>query len=98
MVNVLVRHKVSDFARWKQVFDQHLGMRKAGGELNCRIFHSHTDGSDLTLFFDWESLEMAKRFFNSDPLKNGMQASGVSSTPEILFLDEFRQLRRTSAD
>ena len=28
MVNVLVHHKVSDFSRWKEVFDQHLGMRK----------------------------------------------------------------------
>ena len=98
MVNVLVRHKVTDFASWKNVFDSHLGMRKAGGELNCRIFHIHTDGTDLTLFFDWESLEMAKRFFNSDPLKNGMQAAGVSGKPEVVFLDEFRQLRRTSAD
>lgn len=98
MVNVLVRHKVSDFAKWKHVFDEHLGMRKAGGELNCRIFHNHTDGSDLTLFFDWESMEMAKRFFESESLKSGMQSSGVTGTPEILFLDEFRQLRRTSAD
>lgn len=98
MVNVLVRHKVSDFPRWKEVFDQHLGMRKAGGELNCRIFHSHADGADLTLFFDWESLDMAKRFFASDPLKNGMQAAGVSGAPDVVFLDEFRQLRRTSAD
>ncbi len=98
MVNVLVRHKVSDFGRWKEVFDHHLGMRKAGGELNCRIFHNHTDGTDLTLFFDWESLDMAKRFFNSDPLKNGMQTAGVSGAPEVVFLDEYRQLRRTSAD
>jgi len=98
MVNVVVRHKVADFAKWKQIFDQHLGMRKSGGELNCRIFHNHADGSDLILFFDWESLEMAKRFFSSDALKNGMQASGVSGSPEVVFLDEFRQLRRTSAD
>jgi hypothetical protein len=98
MVNILVRHKVSDFRHWKEVFDQNLGMRKAGGELNCRIFHNHTDGSDLTLFFDWESLEMAKRFFDSDALKNRMQEAGVSGKSEIVILDEFRQLRRTSAD
>lgn len=98
MVNVLVRHKVSDFQHWKEVFDQNLGMRKAGGELNCRIFHNHIDGSDLTLFFDWESLDMAKRFFDSESLKNRMKDAGVSGKPEIVILDEFRQLRRTSAD
>ncbi len=98
MVNVLVRHKVTDFRRWKEVFDQSLGMRKTGGELNCRIFHNHMDGADLVLFFDWESLEMAKRFFESDQLKTKMQLAGVSAIPEIVYLDEFRQLRRTSAD
>lgn len=98
MVNVLVRHRVSDFSRWKQVFDEHFGMRHAAGELSFRIFHNHEDGSDLTLFFDWESLDTAKAFFASDSLKKGMQVAGVTGTPEIVFLDEVRSLRRTSAD
>jgi len=98
MVNVLVRHKVSDFSRWKHVFDDHFGMRHAAGELNCRIYHSHEDASDLTLFFDWETLEMARTFFKSDGLKNGMREAGVSDTPEVIFLDEVRSLRLTAAD
>lgn len=98
MVNVLVRHKVSDYSRWKQVFDEHFGVRHAGGELNHRIFHNHDDGSELTLFFDWETLEMAQAFFASDQLRNGMRQSGVLGKPEVVFLDEVRSLRRTSAD
>lgn len=98
MVNVLVRHKVTDFPRWKQVFDEHLSMRKAGGELSFRIFHNHADATDLSLFFEWETLDMAKRFFSSDPLKNGMQSAGVSGPPEVIYLDEVRALRRTAAD
>jgi|SRR4051812_34628496 hypothetical protein len=98
MVNVIVRHKVSDFAKWKHVFDDHFRMRHAAGELNHRVFHNHDDGLDLTLFFEWESLEMARSFFQSDRLKNGMQQAGVVGTPEIVFLDEVRSLRRTAAD
>jgi hypothetical protein len=98
MVNVLVRHKVADFSRWKHVFDDHFGMRHAAGELNYRIYHNHDDASDLTLFFDWETLEMARAFFSSDRLKSGMQEAGVSDKPEIIFLDEVRSLRRTAAD
>lgn len=98
MVNVLVRHKVSDFSRWKQVFDEHFGIRHAAGELNHRIFHSHDDASDLTLFFEWETLDMARAFFASERLKNGMQQAGVTGKPDIVFLDEVRSLRRTSAD
>ncbi len=98
MVNVLVRHKVSEFARWKHVFDEHFGRRHAAGELSYRIFHNHDDASDLTLFFDWETLEMARAFFGSDTLKKAMQEAGVTGTPEIVFLDEIRSLRRTAAD
>jgi hypothetical protein len=98
MVNVIVRHKVSEFSHWKQVFDEHFGTRHAAGELNCRIFHNHDDGSDLTLFFEWESLEMARAFFSSEALRIGMQDAGVTGTPDIVFLDEMRTLRRTAAD
>ncbi len=98
MVIVLVRHKVADFVRWKQVFDGHFGLRHGAGELSCRMFHNHDNGNDLTLFFEWETLEMARAFFASEPLKAGMQQSGVVGTPEVVFLDEIRSLRRTAAD
>jgi heme-degrading monooxygenase HmoA len=98
MVNVIVRHKVSDFGQWKQVFDDHFRMRHEAGELNHRVFHNHDDGSDLTLFFEWETLEMARAFFHSDRLKSGMKQAGVVGTPEIVYLDEVRSLRRTAAD
>lgn len=98
MVNVLVRHKVADFTRWKQVFDGHFGFRHGAGELSCRIFHSHDNGMDLSLFFEWETLEKARAFFGSEQLKNGMQQAGVVGAPEIIFLDEIKSLRRTSAD
>jgi heme-degrading monooxygenase HmoA len=98
MVIVLVRHKVADFKRWKQEFDGHFGLRHGAGELSCRMFHSHENPNDLTLFFEWETLEMARAFFASDALKKGMQQSGVTGTPEVQFLDEIRSLRRTAAD
>ncbi len=98
MVNVLVRHKVSDYERWKHVFDGHLAMRKAGGELAFRMFYNHLDGSDVFLFFDWETLDKAKAFFNSATLQNAMKEAGVTGHVEVVFLDEVRAIRRTSAD
>jgi heme-degrading monooxygenase HmoA len=66
--------------------------------LSHRIFHNHDDGSDLTLFFEWETLDMARAFFRSERLKNGMQQAGVTGKADIVFLDEVRSLRRTAAD
>ncbi|HWR36780.1 MAG TPA: hypothetical protein VN622_13000 [Clostridia bacterium] len=98
MVNVLVRHTVVDFPKWKAVFDDHLAERKAAGELNCRIFHNHENDTDLTLLMEWETLDKAKRYMASDLLKNGMKLAGVTGTPEIIYLEEIRALRRTAAD
>ncbi len=98
MINVLVRHKVADFGRWKQVFDENFGIRHHAGELSCRIFHAQENPADLTLFCEWETLEKARFFFASQPLKDGMRKAGVQGTPEIVFLNEIRSLRRTAAD
>jgi len=98
MVNVIVRHKVQDFERWKGTFDSCLNMRKAGGELNYRIFHQHNNSNEIVLLFEYSSLEMAQEYMASDYLKKAMADAGVVGPPDILFLDEVRSLRRTAAD
>ncbi len=42
MVHVLVRHKVSDYNRWKDAFDSHLTARKRAGETGFRYFTTWT--------------------------------------------------------
>jgi hypothetical protein len=98
MVNVLIRHTVTDFPRWKQVFDGHLNMRKAGGELGFRMFHNHANPVDLILICEWETLDKAKAFFASETLRKGMAEAGVASAPEVIYLDEIRAFHRTAAD
>ena len=43
MPYMVVRHKVQDFARWKQVFDEHGGARKSGGSRGGQLFRSADD-------------------------------------------------------
>lgn len=98
MIHVIVRHKVADYSRWKEAFDAHLSMRKAGGELGHRLFVSVEDPHDLTLVMDWDSLERARRFAGSDDLKQAMQKAGVVGEPEIRFLEDAFTVRRSAAD
>ena len=98
MVHVLVRHKVSDYNRWKEAFDSHLSMRKRSGETAFRIFHAVDDPRDLTLFFDWESAEQARKFMNSDDLRTAMQKAGVEGTPDVQYVEDVRIVHRSSAD
>jgi len=98
MIHVLVRHNVSDYGKWKSVFDADHEFRHKGGEVNCRIFHNADNLNDLTLLFEWENLEQAQRYMSSKELQNKMKQAGVASTPEVQFLGEMHTIRRTAAD
>jgi hypothetical protein len=43
MAYMLVQHRVADFERWKDVFDDKLDLRQASGELSSQIFHDAAD-------------------------------------------------------
>ena len=98
MINVLVHHEVADYAGWKAVFDSNLDWRRKNGERSCRIFRSAGNVNELTLFFEWESLESARTFTASDELKAKMAKAGVKGPPRFEFLTEVHSVRRSAAD
>lgn len=98
MVHVLVRHKVSDYSRWKQAFDSHLNLRKHAGETACRIFHTVDDPREVVLFLDWEGIEQARKFMSSDELGKAMQQAGVEGVPDVRYIEDVRTVHRTAAD
>ena len=98
MVHMIVRHKVADYSRWKESFDEHLNVRKAAGETEARVMVSVDDPREVTLFFDWDSLDHARRFVGSDELKQAMKQGGVIGDPDVRFLEDARTVRRSAAD
>jgi hypothetical protein len=98
MINVLIHHEVADYVAWKAVFDSDFDSRYKNGERSCRIFRSAGNVNDLTLFFEWETLERAQAFLASDELKQRMARAGVKGTPRVDFLNEVHSLRRSAAD
>jgi hypothetical protein len=98
MINVVIHHEVSDYTAWKAAFDSALDWRYKHGERNCRIFRSAVNANDVTLFFEWESMEMAREFVASEELKAKMASAGVKGPPKIDFLTEVHTLRRSAAD
>ena len=98
MINVIVHHEVADYMAWKAAFDSSLDWRHKHGERSCRIFRSAGNVNDITLFFEWESLETARAFIASDELKAKMAGAGVKGAPRVDFLTEVHTLRRSAAD
>ncbi|HEY4961074.1 MAG TPA: hypothetical protein VII29_09470 [Terriglobales bacterium] len=98
MVHMIIRHKVADYSRWKEAFDAHLNLRKAAGETEARVMVSVDDPHEVTLFFDWDSVDRARRFVGSEDLKQAMKQAGVVGDPDVRFLEDARTVRRSSAD
>jgi hypothetical protein len=98
MIQVLVHHEVADYQRWRAVFDAALDFRHEGGEQSCRIFRTAGNPNDLTLLFDWDNGEKARRYITSDELKSKMQEAGVKGVPEVHYLAEMYTVRRSAAD
>jgi len=98
MINVLINHEVADYTAWKAVFDSNLDWRHKHGERSCRIFRSAGKVNDLTLFFEWDSLESARAFIASEELKAKMANAGVKGQPRVDFLTEVHSVRRSAAD
>jgi heme-degrading monooxygenase HmoA len=88
MTNVIVRHKIRDWDTWKPIFDEHGATRKAAGSKGCRLFRSAGDPNEVILLFDWDSLENAKRFVESQDLREVMERAGVVDIPDVYFLEE----------
>ena len=88
MTHVIIRHKVSDYGKWRSAFDEAVKMRKDAGELSSRVFRVADDPNNLLLFQEWNSVDNAAKFIQSTELKEAMQQAGVLEQPDLYFLNE----------
>ena len=86
MPALLIRHHVADYAAWKTVFDDDAPTRRANGSQGGRLFHDASDPNDLLLLLEWDDLDRARLFADSDDLQMAMSRGGVTDRPDIWFL------------
>jgi len=87
MITSFVRHKVENFDSWKKVYDEFSSIKKEGGVIGASVLQVPDDPNMVIVTHDFESLETANKFFNSDALKNALQNAGVIGKPEIWIGD-----------
>ncbi len=92
MTYLLVRHKNEDYAHWKAVFDEHTATRQAGGSRGGHLFRNVHDPNEMVILFEWDTLENAHQFAQSDDLRATMQRAGVVDQPNVYFLEEVERL------
>ena len=85
MIRMFVRHPVTDFAAWKQAYDDFDDERTGMGVARDAVFQSATDSNDITVWHDFETLDAAQSFVESDRLREVMASAGVAGEPQIWF-------------
>jgi heme-degrading monooxygenase HmoA len=88
MPNMLVKHTVEDFAKWYPVYTEHAAMRKAAGSKGARLFRNSNNPNEIVLLFEWDSLDNARTFSQSQELRETMHNAGVVGMPDMYFLEE----------
>jgi hypothetical protein len=88
MINLSIRHTVADYATWRAGFDAFEAARRAAGATGVnQVYRDVENPSHITVLSEWDNAENARRFASDPALKEAMHAAGVTSAPEIHFLN-----------
>jgi quinol monooxygenase YgiN len=90
MQHVLIIHEVESYPAWKVVFDQAAGIRKEAGEISYQLLRYDTDANAIVHFSVWNSLDNARRFFESPVLVEIRKQAGVKA-PDFIYLEEIER-------
>lgn len=92
MPYLFIRHTVEDYDRWKPLFDQHSIMRQSNGCRGGLLFRDANRPNEVVILFEWDNLERAHQFSQSQDLRETMQRAGVIGHPEVYFLEKVEDI------
>jgi hypothetical protein len=86
--------RVEDYAKWKSTFDTEDGiaLRKAFDMKSYQLFQIGDDPNNLVLLTEWDNLDKARKFMQSEELRVASQQSGVIGGSEHYLLEEVEKV------
>jgi len=73
------------------IYDDDGAIRKSKGSKGASVFHNAKDPNHLVVLSEWENIERAKNFAESEDLVNTMQKAGVVGRPAVFYLEEIEK-------
>ena len=77
VIHMLCRNRVSDFRRWKRVFESHAAAHRAAGLKLTGIWRDIGRPKDVFIVFEVEDMRKAKAFISAPEAAEAAKASGV---------------------
>jgi len=92
MPYVLIRHRVTDYSKWKAAVSAFKQLRKGAGEKSFCVCRNAKDPNDVTVFCAWDTTARMKSFMKSADLRKAMKEAGVVSKPEVTYFKTMEDL------
>ena len=89
----IVFHKIQDWAKWKEVFDESAEERANAGLGQGWILRKADSPNEIYVVLNCRSREQAVELLCSTPLRTMMQRAGVIGEPVIMFYQEELEVR-----
>jgi quinol monooxygenase YgiN len=85
----VIRHRVSDFDAWKQVYDGFAPVQAEHGVHAHQVLRSVDNPNDVIVTHTFDSRDVARAYFELPELKDAMGEAGVDAdSVEISYFDE----------
>ncbi len=85
MVTMFVRHRVADYKAWRKVLDEYHPARQRAGVIGEEIYQSADDPNDITLLFEFATIEAARAFPENEELQTAYRKAGSIGPPSSWF-------------
>jgi len=88
MVRMFIRHQVSDYTKWRQVYDAFADGQQRLGVRADAVYQAPHHANDITVTRDFDTIEAARAFLARDELRSTVAQAGVANEPTIWFAEE----------
>lgn len=91
MASMFIRHRITDYEKWKPAFDANQPARVAHGATGHSVHRDADDPNTIIAAFRVNDIAEAKAFAESDDLRQAMQDAGVEGPPTIWFAEDIEE-------
>ena len=85
MTTLFVRHQVTDYSKWRTVYDGIAPIQKAMGVQDQAVYQAIDNPNDITVTHEFATLDAARTWAGSPELRSAMHDAGVQGAPAVWF-------------
>ena len=83
MPTAFIRHRVQDYERWRQVYEEFTRANPSGVPVDPAVYRSIEDANELLVIHRFGSSAEVEPWLDDQGRRQAMMAAGVLGTPQV---------------